>query len=212
MKAIPGDTLRIIDANLNRIGEGLRFIEEVARLSLNDAVLTQQLKNMRHEMVRVDWELQQQLLQARDAEGDVGIDMEIKAMDSTIFSSSILKNKAHDQMSWYGKSAMGYAPVTCLNERYSTGPNNLCMVKDPVFDKMVDRVAASLDLKEQKRLVREADDYCVAQQWSANLLRVVNFIVYQPWLKGYWGQASQGIGTSVALGADLARLWIDKGK
>jgi thiamine-phosphate pyrophosphorylase len=77
METIPGDTLRIIDANLNRIGEGLRFLEELARLMLNDAVLTQQLKNMRHEMVRVDLKRQQQLLQARNSEGDVGTDMEV---------------------------------------------------------------------------------------------------------------------------------------
>jgi thiamine-phosphate pyrophosphorylase len=77
MEAIPGDTLRIIDANLNRIGEGLRFLEELARLMLNDDNLTQQLKNMRHEMVRVDWSWQQQLLKARDSEGDVGTNMEV---------------------------------------------------------------------------------------------------------------------------------------
>jgi len=74
--AIPIETLRIIDASLNRIGEGLRLLEEMARLTLNDAILTQQLKNMRHEMTRVDWQRQQQLLQARDSEGDVGADME----------------------------------------------------------------------------------------------------------------------------------------
>ena len=38
MEAIPVDMLRIIDANLNRIGEGLRFLEEMARLMLNDEV------------------------------------------------------------------------------------------------------------------------------------------------------------------------------
>ncbi len=77
METVPGDTLRIIDANLNRIGEGLRFLEELARLRLNDASLTQQLKNMRHKMVKVDGKLQQQLLQARDSESDVGVDMEV---------------------------------------------------------------------------------------------------------------------------------------
>jgi thiamine-phosphate pyrophosphorylase len=77
METTPGNTLRIIDASLNRIGEGLRFLEDLARLTLNDAALTQQLKNMRHEMVRVDWPRQQQLLQARDSESDVGIDMEV---------------------------------------------------------------------------------------------------------------------------------------
>jgi thiamine-phosphate pyrophosphorylase len=76
MESIPVIQLRIIDANLNRIGEGLRVLEEFARLSLNDVHLTGQLKNMRHKMVHVDMELQQRLLQARDATGDVGAGME----------------------------------------------------------------------------------------------------------------------------------------
>lgn len=75
MEAISKDTLRIIDANLNRIGEGLRVLEEIARLSLNDAYLTQRLKNVRHDIVRVDNSLQQKLINARDSDGDVGADM-----------------------------------------------------------------------------------------------------------------------------------------
>ncbi len=69
-------TLRIIDANLNRIGEGLRLLEDTARLLLNDAVLTQQLKAIRHEILTKDLPANKQLLQSRDSEGDVGIDIE----------------------------------------------------------------------------------------------------------------------------------------
>ena len=76
MEKIPKQTLRIIDANINRIGEGLRVLEEVARLLLDDAALSQQLKDLRHEMVKVDLSLEQHLLQARDSEGDVGINLE----------------------------------------------------------------------------------------------------------------------------------------
>ncbi len=72
-----GQILRIIDANLNRIGEGLRLLEDLARLQLNDAALTQQLKTMRHELLRGDWSFHQQLLQARNSAGDVGIDIEV---------------------------------------------------------------------------------------------------------------------------------------
>ncbi len=72
----PHQTARIIDANLNRIGEGLRLLENIARLMLNDIVLTQQLKTMRHELVTGDWSFNKQLLQARNAEGDVGINIE----------------------------------------------------------------------------------------------------------------------------------------
>ena len=73
---ISHQTWRIIDANLNRIGEGLRLLEDVARLMLNDAILTQQLKSMRHEILRADWPFHQQLIQARNSEGDVGVNIE----------------------------------------------------------------------------------------------------------------------------------------
>lgn len=70
-------TLRIIDASLNRVGEGLRIIEDVARFLLNDATLTQQLKTMRHELVTSEISFEQHLIQSRDSEGDVGIDIEV---------------------------------------------------------------------------------------------------------------------------------------
>ncbi len=72
---LSGQTLRIIDANLNRIGEGLRLLEDISRLLLNDRELTEQLKNMRHEILERDLPFNLKLLQARDAEGDIGINI-----------------------------------------------------------------------------------------------------------------------------------------
>ncbi|MAG14866.1 MAG: thiamine-phosphate pyrophosphorylase [Dehalococcoidales bacterium] len=76
MEKILGQILRIIDANLNRIGEGLRVLEEIARLLLDDAALSQRLKDMRHGMVKVELSLEQQFLRARDSAGDIGINLE----------------------------------------------------------------------------------------------------------------------------------------
>ncbi len=76
-QAVPPQILRIIDANLNRVGEGLRVLEDLARLLLDDATLAQQLKTMRHELIRREWPLQQRLLQSRNSAGDVGADMEV---------------------------------------------------------------------------------------------------------------------------------------
>ena len=77
LEATSKQILRIIDANLNRLGEGLRLLEDLARLQLNDTVLTQQLKTMRHELLRSDGSFNRQLLQARNSEGDVGIDIAV---------------------------------------------------------------------------------------------------------------------------------------
>ncbi|MFC2041207.1 thiamine-phosphate pyrophosphorylase [Chloroflexota bacterium] len=76
-ESISRQTLRIIDANLNRVGEGLRFLEEIARLLLDDAALTKQLKTMRHKLIESDHRFQQRLLQSRNSAGDVGMDIEV---------------------------------------------------------------------------------------------------------------------------------------
>lgn len=70
------ERLRIIDANLNRIGEGLRILEDLARFGLNDAELTGRLKDMRHDLLTTDLDFQRRLLEARDSAGDVGAGIE----------------------------------------------------------------------------------------------------------------------------------------
>jgi thiamine-phosphate pyrophosphorylase len=74
---VPRQTLRIIDANCNRIGEGLRFLEDVARFLLNDASLSHQLKAMRHNMVKSLSQFGPSLISERNAETDVGVGTEI---------------------------------------------------------------------------------------------------------------------------------------
>jgi thiamine-phosphate pyrophosphorylase len=75
--------MRIIDANFNRAGEGLRFLEEIARMVLDDASLTEELKTMRHDLIRGDCTFQARLLASRDSEGDVGVDLEVAGESKT---------------------------------------------------------------------------------------------------------------------------------
>ncbi|MBN2099139.1 MAG: thiamine phosphate synthase [Dehalococcoidia bacterium] len=64
--------LRLVDANLDRLGEGLRVLEDVSRFLLNDAVLSKRLKVMRHTLVKDLGPLEQELLLARRVADDVG--------------------------------------------------------------------------------------------------------------------------------------------
>jgi len=67
---------RIVDANLDRTGEGLRLLEDIARFQLDDADLTRQLKNIRHELAAISPSLGRQLIEARRADADIGRDMQ----------------------------------------------------------------------------------------------------------------------------------------
>lgn len=93
-------TLRIVDANLNRTGESLRLLEDIARLLLNDAVLTEQLKAMRHELATKELSIKKQLLQARDSKGDVGVSIEVQQQDKEReLSATIIANARRAQES-----------------------------------------------------------------------------------------------------------------
>ena len=91
---------RLIDASINRAAEGLRYMEDIARFLLDNAELTETLKNMRHALIPDDWQLHKYLLSARNTAGDVGV--EIKAAgrkESRDLMSSVIANARRVQES-----------------------------------------------------------------------------------------------------------------
>src|SRR4051812_26409909 len=69
-----GPLLRMLDANANRAREALRVMEDYARFCLNNDDLSQQLKNLRHELAQVTTGQLSDAIVWRDVEGDVGAD------------------------------------------------------------------------------------------------------------------------------------------
>lgn len=70
------DVYRLIDTAANRAREGARVMEDFARFSLNDAYLTDLLKQWRHRFAETLLSMtESQLLHARDTERDVGTEI-----------------------------------------------------------------------------------------------------------------------------------------
>jgi hypothetical protein len=61
---------QIIDANINRITEGLRVTEEVARFIIKDVELTKQIKTERHKIRQIGKKIE--TLKFRDTSKDLG--------------------------------------------------------------------------------------------------------------------------------------------
>ena len=66
-----GDS-RIVDANGNRVREGLRILDDLARFVLDDAALAAEFKALRHAVTAALGGPGTSALAARDVEGDVG--------------------------------------------------------------------------------------------------------------------------------------------
>jgi len=62
------DNLRLLDANLNRLREGIRVVEDIYRYIYNDKDTALQLKKIRHHS-RID--IYDSLLESRDIKNDV---------------------------------------------------------------------------------------------------------------------------------------------
>lgn len=62
------ESLRLVDANLNRLREGIRVVEDIFRYIFNDKVTASRLKKVRH-LARI--ENYQELLESRDIKNDV---------------------------------------------------------------------------------------------------------------------------------------------
>lgn len=143
LEATLKQTLRIIDANLNRVGEGLHLLEDLARLLLNDATLTQQLKTMRHELLRGDWTFHQQLLQARNSEGDVGINIEAPGEEKQReLPITLIANARRVQESLRILEEMAKIPGTSAkldSEKFKQARFNLYTIEQNLLSKLLRR-------------------------------------------------------------------------
>ncbi len=139
-ETISPQVLRIIDASINRIGEGLRLLEDVARLLLNDAKLTQQLKDLRHQLVRNDWPLQQQLLQARNSESDVGTAIEASGMEKQRqLPAAIVANARRVQESLRVMEELAKIPGPLSPDRFKQARFSLYTIEKALLSRLLRR-------------------------------------------------------------------------
>ncbi|MBN1856065.1 MAG: thiamine phosphate synthase [Dehalococcoidia bacterium] len=76
---MPSDSLRLVDANVNRASEGLRVLEDLARFVANNQMLSLELKQVRHDIAVLVQPLGAQLLSSREAVADVGRESDLRA-------------------------------------------------------------------------------------------------------------------------------------
>ncbi|MGE4397132.1 MAG: thiamine-phosphate pyrophosphorylase [Sulfurimonas sp.] len=83
------DLYRVIDANLNRLKEGIRVVEDIVRYRDNDKELSSQLKQLRHK-AKIEETLE--LLKERDSVNDVLRPTIKSELNRTDISAIILAN------------------------------------------------------------------------------------------------------------------------
>jgi peptide/nickel transport system substrate-binding protein len=144
---------------------------------------------------------------------EVGIDMEIRTMDTASWSALISGKKGHDQMvnrTGSGIYGMVNEPLKQLARLLTGSGGNYPMIQDPVWDAFYPAAMSATTVDEVKQIVKKANEYATRQHFSVSLVQPNSFTVVQPWFKGYSGQMG-----SVSMGGFLnafylGRFWIDQ--
>jgi len=136
--------LRILDANFNRAGEGLRVLEEHARMVLGHPGMSQRAKDLRHELAAVRARIPASaLLSARDVNADVGTSIttaaEINRADTESVATAAARRAAEALrcIEEYGKSVDAILAAAVEKIRYAcyTLERDICL-KSPAWQRL----------------------------------------------------------------------------
>jgi peptide/nickel transport system substrate-binding protein len=145
---------------------------------------------------------------------DIGIDMEIRPMESTEWIAYVMYGHKHDQLAQRPVSPFGhsYEPIRQLSRLHTGYSSNYLMVNDPIFDGFQAKVAAATSENMKKQIMREANERVARQHYAISLLKPMQYSLHQPWFKGYHGQfgsVCSAAGSPQLLFFYPARFWID---
>ena len=145
---------------------------------------------------------------------DVGIDMEIRPMDSTEWIAYVLNGHKHDQLAQRTISPYGHRhdPVRQLGRLRAGSASNYLMIDDALLNAFQPAAIAATGESQLKQLLRNANEYIARQHFAISLLSPGSYTLYQPWLKGFHGQFGafcSAAGSPQMLFFYPARFWID---
>jgi peptide/nickel transport system substrate-binding protein len=144
----------------------------------------------------------------------VGIDMEIRTMDTGSFIDFVSNGKKHDQLVHCPPGPLGHTASPFLElTRFRTGPGNWAMVDDPVFNDFLPKAMATSSYIDLKKIIRDANERVARQHFTISLLQPQYYSLCQPWVKGFNAQHGSTMGHTGGPGMlsfYLARFWIDQ--
>ena len=116
---------RILDANFNRAGEGLRVIEDGVRFLLNDSSLTQQVRGLRHSLLEEINQIpdKEKLIAYRNSQKDVGLKLKEgprEKLEDLITANFRRVEEAERSLEEYGKLISPIWAKEVKNIRFQT--------------------------------------------------------------------------------------------
>ena len=138
----------------------------------------------------------------------IGVDVEIQTpTDRAAHGASV---REHTYESGMISAYMGYdrSPTFVMRAwAHSEGGGNQPGIRDPHLDSLIEAAEQAMTWEDQQRLIIEADQNVIANQYHIWFFKVPAFNAVQPWVVGYNGEYFLGFQQRYA--QLFGRVWID---
>ena len=142
---------------------------------------------------------------SKDYWAQIGVDVELDIVEWVVLAAH-LNAHTYEGMT-RGANGGNWNNIQAIGQLETDAQWNSPGVQDPVYDVMVAAARNAGSLEELQELIRKADDYAIAQQWTIYASPTPpGFIFWQPWMVGYNGELTLGGGYHYQY---LSRVWID---
>jgi len=146
-----------------------------------------------------------ELLQILKSEfNDIGIRMNINAMDSTTYEAYRRSGKV-EQMVTRGQ-AQNFPPDRIIDFYYSKGSDQaMSGIMDANYDALRDKFYAATTAADAAAAFKSADKYVIENHYMVFMPETSTYNIWQPRIKGYSGEFLQW-----GMGMTFAHLWISE--
>lgn len=135
---------------------------------------------------------------------EVGVEMEIEAMDPVAWRNIAWAGKHESAVFW--STSDPFPPTNTLWKRQTGDWGNYTFNNDSGYDALITEIQSATNWDDIQKLMIEADRYAIEHHWVVPMFPSPVFTIYQPYLKGYSGEF-MGAAANVYC---FARMWVDK--
>jgi len=121
----------------------------------------------------------------------IGVETAIKIVEPAVWTSMAYA-RTYDKCYWYGQGSQSIE-TTFEWWLLPDSQGNRGWINDPKINGGIEQVVGCFDEAERKRLAKELAAYTLEQAYHVHLPVPVNYIMWQPWLKGYSGERQRAL-------------------
>lgn len=198
LEELPEDTREIYEWKPENVDKARQLLADAGYPNGFKVTYTYNIEGSKYEPLRME------VIQAYWK--DIGVDVTLRPVDRGTASS--LRSKPFPYEGIFGCGGAQSEPIELVDGKFRSGGSfNRHKISDPHIDELFYEASAEFDFTKRTAIIKELYKYMAEQTYSIGMPDIINWMAWQPWVKGYHGETQV---SDKAFGHLWGCIWIDQ--